>query len=131
LGCRDPVDQIVEAKKNDPSRGTLNSLFDAWWQAHANNPVKASQLDSAVLAILNPANRSRQWVATRLIQLTDTRAAGYVLTRSSPGGTWSPDTYALAQAANAPGRPISAGRAADPEADEGSWPAALPDDLVV
>jgi hypothetical protein len=131
LGCKDPVDQIVEAKKNDPMRGTLNSLFTAWWDKHQDTAIKASQLDPAVLAILNPANRSRQWVAARLIQLTGTRAAGYVLTRSSPDGTWSPDTYALAEASNAPGRATRASRQTDPEADEGSWPAALPDEALI
>jgi hypothetical protein len=128
LGCGDPVDQIVEAKKNDPQRRTMNSLFTMWWDEHKNAAVKAAELDEAVLAILNPANRSRQWVAQRLIQLTGTRAAGFVLTRSSPTGKWSPDTYALAEATQIPGRARQASRPVDPEADEGSWPAALPDE---
>jgi hypothetical protein len=126
LECRDPVNQIIEAKKNDPLRRLLNDLFEKWAQLHGTGVVKASDLHEDVLGILNPAGRSRQWVAQRLIQLTGTRAAGLVLTRASPSGKWSADTYALVPAVGTLGKPATgAPRLFNATVDEGSWPAAI------
>ena len=98
LGCADPVERVRQAKANDPRRQNIIALFAAWWQHHGDRPVAAVDLHEAVEATLNPQKRPRQYVAQRLLQMTGTRAAGFVLTRQPPAGRWTAATYALAQA---------------------------------
>jgi hypothetical protein len=54
-------------------------------------------LAEPVLAQIDPQGRGRQYVATRLVQMDGTRAAGFVLTRQLAAGKWTAATYALAQ----------------------------------
>jgi hypothetical protein len=95
LGCRDPVERIATAKANDPHRQFVREVFNTWWEAHGSVPTKASKLSDRVTALLDPQGRGRQYLATRLVGLVDTRAAGFVLTRQEPAGTWGAATYAL------------------------------------
>jgi hypothetical protein len=43
----------------------------------------------------------RSAVAARLVQLTGTRAGGFVLTRQEPAGKWGAATYSLARTGKA------------------------------
>jgi hypothetical protein len=47
-------------------------------------PIKASNLAEPVKAIGDPQGRGRQYLATFLSGLANTRAAGFVLTRQEP-----------------------------------------------
>jgi hypothetical protein len=100
LGCADPVQRMLATKANDPKRRFIVELFEAWWNAHHGDAVKASALHEAVLAILNPQGRGRQYVAQRLLQLVGTRGAGFVLTYQPPAGAKTGGTYALKATTN-------------------------------
>jgi hypothetical protein len=95
LGCCDPVERIEALKANDPRRQRIGELFRAWWEHHGALPTKASDLAEPVKAIADPQGRGRQYLATFLIGLAGTHAAGFVLTRQEPGGKWTAATYAL------------------------------------
>jgi hypothetical protein len=81
LGCRDPVERISEIKARDPARQRVIGLFAEWHEAHADNPVKIAELDAKVLSIVDPANRGRQYVATKIGALAGARLGGFVLDR--------------------------------------------------
>ena len=95
LGCRDPVERLVEAKADDPRRRAVAEIFGAWWEHHRDRPVAANGLHGAVKAAADPAERGRQYLAARIRGLEGTRAAGFVLTRTPAEGRWSPDSYRL------------------------------------
>jgi len=95
LGCGDPVECIAAAKANDPQRQFIRELLGAWWEHHRSAPIKASDLDPPVKAVLDPQGRGRQYLARRLAGLAGTRAAGFVLTQQKPAGKWTAATYAL------------------------------------
>jgi hypothetical protein len=57
--------------------------------------TKAADLAEPVEALIDPQGRRRQFVAARLVNLTGTRAGGFVLTREEPAGHWGVSTYAL------------------------------------
>ena len=42
-----------------------------------------------VRAFVDPQGRGRQHIAAQLVQLTGTRAGGFVLTRQEPAGKWA------------------------------------------
>jgi hypothetical protein len=52
-----------------------------------------------VRALLDPQGRGRQFTAARLVQLTGTRAGGFVLTRQEAAGKWGKATYSLVRTA--------------------------------
>ena len=95
LGCRDPIDRIDEMKSDDPHRRQIVELFEAWNLHHGQRPVKAAALAEPVRALLDPHGRGRQHIAARIMQLTGTRAGGYVLTRQEAAGKWGASTYSL------------------------------------
>jgi hypothetical protein len=98
LGCLDPVERIETLKATDPRRQQLAELFNTWWQQHGASPVTVKDLDAAVKQIVDPQDRGRQYLATRIAGLAGTRAAGFVLSRQVPAGKWGAATYALAHA---------------------------------
>ncbi len=95
LGCQDVVERINDAKMDDNDRQELFEIFIAWWKRHGSNPVRASDVDTAIQAMLDPQKRGRQFVAARLGKLAGTRLGGFVLTKQSSPGAWGPATYAL------------------------------------
>jgi hypothetical protein len=142
LGCRDPVERLVEAKADDPRRRAVAEIFGAWWEHHRDRPVAANGLHGAVKAAADPTDKGRQYLAARLRGLEGTRAAGFVLTRTPAEGRWSPDSYRLlrndvpshAVPTEAAGHRDHGGHRESAEgggasAAEHPWPAALdPDD---
>jgi hypothetical protein len=102
LGCCDPVERIQIIKARDPKRQQIAELFRAWHDCHREAPVKAAGLAEPVRRIIDPQDRGRQYIATRLGSLAGTRAAGFVLTRQDPVGVWGAATYALRQIASEP-----------------------------
>ena len=95
LGCCDPVARISEAKSRDLHRRVAVDAFEAWWQAHQNNPVKSSELDQTVKDILDPQGRGRQFLAVAVDRLVGTRVGGLTLTAQKGEGQWSVTTYAV------------------------------------
>jgi len=81
LGCRDPIDRINELKARDPERQKIIGLFNAWFEAHGDGPVKVVDLAEPVRAIADPNNRGRQYLARAIVALAGTRLAGFVLER--------------------------------------------------
>jgi hypothetical protein len=98
LGCRDPVERIKVVKSDDPHRQRIVELFTAWHEHHGERPIKAVDLAEPVRALVDPQGCSRQVVASRLTQLTGTRACGFVLSRQEAVGKWGAATYALRRA---------------------------------
>jgi hypothetical protein len=94
LGCEDPVEEMLRAKQNDPTRRDLRQLFATWYECHESDPVAASDLHQDVLDLINPQNRPRQFVATVVESYVGSRIGGFVLTRSKLG-KWSTALYAL------------------------------------
>jgi bifunctional DNA primase/polymerase-like protein len=90
LGMRDPVDRVAEIKAGDPKRQALCDIFDAWWEAHRGEPVKAGDLAPEVTEHILGAHRpdgsvNRQSVTGWLRQVTGTRIAGYSLSKTVRG----------------------------------------------
>jgi hypothetical protein len=90
LGCCDPVKQIEAVKANDPRRQQIAEFFQNWWDCHRDKPVKISELADSVVKVLDPQGRGRQFLASKIRQLADTRAAGMVLTRQIPSENGAP-----------------------------------------
>jgi hypothetical protein len=82
LGCPDPVERIRQIKERDPERQRIIEVFATWWAKHGNSPVRAADLDPAVLQALDPKDTSRQYQARVVSNLVGTRLAGYVLDRA-------------------------------------------------
>jgi hypothetical protein len=97
LGCCDPVERIDVLKSKDHRRQLVGELFKIWWEKHGSTPKAVNDLDISVKAIIDPQGRGRQYLAAAIVRLAWTRAAGFVLTRQEPAGTWGPATYALQQ----------------------------------
>ena len=95
LGCRDPVERIEMVKADDPQRRRIVELFETWDAYHGERPIKAADLAQQVRALVDRQGRGRQFTAACLIQLTGTRAGGFVLTRQAAAGKWGSATYAL------------------------------------
>lgn len=123
LGCADPVDRIIEAKASDPQRKKVADLFITWYEHHHTAGRMAKDLHQDVRDIADPAGRGRQFLAAYLDKLTGTRAAGFVLTRTKPGGKWGTTTYALvvtdAEAVAARAEAARQAEAAQPTPDAG------------
>jgi hypothetical protein len=97
LGCRDPVERLIEAKGRDPSRQVNAALFVAWWRHHRSSPQTAHQLNIEVQRMIDSQGRGRQYVAAQLEKLDGTRLGGFVLTRQRGIGLYAVATYALQQ----------------------------------
>jgi hypothetical protein len=101
LGCQDPVERVRAAKANDPRRRHIAEIFSTWWDKHQDHPVTAANLAPPVVSLIDPQGRGRQYVSSRLLQMTGTRAGGFTLTRQSATGKWSAATYAVIKTATA------------------------------
>ena len=89
LGCADPAEKVAATKSNDPRRRAIAELFNAWWEAHSNNPVAIAELTDRVRMVADPQNKGRQYLAAYIRRLEGTRAAGFVLTRNDAAGKWT------------------------------------------
>ena len=105
LGCADPVERMALIKGRDPTRARLAGIFAAWWDAHADRPVTVGSLAPAIFDLIDWQHRGRQFVASYLLTLANTRVAGFVLTRQESPGKWSPATYALRRTDNGAAAP--------------------------
>ena len=98
LGCQDPVERISEAKERDSRRQSVSDLFSAWWACHQDKPVAIRDLAERVKEVADPQGRGRQYLAAHFERLAGTRAAGFILTRQAPVGTWGAATFSLRRA---------------------------------
>jgi hypothetical protein len=98
LGCQDPVERISEAKERDSRRQSVSDLFSAWWACHQDKPVAIRDLAERVKEFADPQGRGRQYLAAHFERLAGTRAAGFILTRQAPVGTWGAATFSLRRA---------------------------------
>jgi hypothetical protein len=103
LGCKDVVEQVSRAKARDAERQFVGELFETWHVHHGSAPVAIRNLHEDVSKILDPQGRGRQFIASKVRKLIDTRAAGFTLTRQAGSGKWSTTTYALISAGNPEG----------------------------
>jgi hypothetical protein len=89
LGLKDPVERLAEIKANDPRRRALIAVFEAWWTAHEDSLIKATDLASEVLEQIDSRSVrkpdglqfSRQRVAGFLGTHTGTFVGGYRLAK--------------------------------------------------
>ena len=95
LGCQDPAERVSEVKERDGRRQTIGEFFAVLWEHHQGQAVTASKLHDSVKMVLDPQNRGRQYLAAALEKLTNTRMAGFILTRQRAQGAWGAATYAL------------------------------------
>lgn len=95
LGCRDPVERLVDAKQHDGHRQEIVEIFRLWEQLHGAKPVTAHALHPRIQLAIDPQKRGRQFVASQLAKLAGARVAGFTLSRQPSAGRWSPDTYCL------------------------------------
>lgn len=99
LGCTDPAARIAEAKERDGERQRISQFFRTWWEKCGRNPIAVSQLGDELKELIDPQGRGRQFQASRMERLCNTRVAGFVMTRQAPAGDWGVATYALNQIA--------------------------------
>jgi hypothetical protein len=99
LGMRDPVERIAEIKAADPSRRALVTFFETWWAAHGDSVVKATELDPAVIELIDTKafrrsddslQYSRQRVARFLSRHAKARVGGYALIKLADDTTSRP-----------------------------------------
>src|SRR5262245_50936902 len=95
LGCKDPAERVGEAKERDGRRQMVTDLFRMWWMKHGNKPMPVADLADEIKSIIDPQRRGRQFQASTLAKLDNTRLAGFILTRQAPAGHWGVATYAL------------------------------------
>jgi hypothetical protein len=95
LGCQDAADRVGEAKERDGRRQVITDLFFMWWTKHGNKPMPVADLHEDLKSIMDPQNRGRQFQASYLAKLVNTRIAGFILTRQAAAGHWGVATYAL------------------------------------
>ena len=95
LGCKDPAERVGEAKERDGRRQVITDLFLMWWTKHGNKPMPVADLHEDVKSIIDPQRRGRQFQASYLAKLVNTRIAGFILTRQAAAGQWGVATYAL------------------------------------
>jgi hypothetical protein len=62
LGCADPVERISEVKGKDQRRGRAVEILSTWWDRHQSSPVKASEIDEAVRALIDPQDKVEKLV---------------------------------------------------------------------
>jgi hypothetical protein len=95
LGCKDPVEKIADVKARDPNRQHIAAIFGKWWEHHGAKPVRVADLADEVVALINIEKRGRQYVASEVGNLSETRVAGYALSRQKSAAKWSVATYKL------------------------------------
>jgi hypothetical protein len=102
FGMRDPIDRLAEIKAADPRRRALIAVFDAWWAAHGDTMVKATELAPEVIEQIdikavrkadNTLQFSRQRVARFLDAHKSTRVGGYALIQTKSGKLSKPIAY--------------------------------------
>lgn len=94
LGCRDPVERLVDAKKKDGQRQEIVEIFQLWQRFHQERPVTAHGLHQQLKQLIDPQKRGRQFVASQVAKLAGARVGGFTLSRQT-SGKWSADTYSL------------------------------------
>ena len=55
------------AKRRDPRRQQLVEVFTQWWAHHIDEPVKVSELSTAVTMALDPQHRGRQVTSVKVV----------------------------------------------------------------
>jgi hypothetical protein len=95
LGASDPVKRVELIKARDPGRVSIAELFAVWHAHHGAGPVAAADLAEPVRKLIDKQGHSRQFIASHLESLANTRVGGFVLTQQRPRGKWGRTTYAV------------------------------------
>lgn len=95
LDCLDPAERIKEAKELDYNRQTTAEVFAAIQVHHNDRPFTVKNLNDDVKTIIDPHSKGSQFISAYLQKHSQTRLAGFILTRQSAIGHWGPCTYAL------------------------------------
>ena len=99
FGARDSVDRVAEIKAADPRRRVLCAFFDAWWTAHGDAMLKATDLAPEVVELIDDGGHrtdgkvSRQRVARFLDRHSGTRVGGYTLEHIEDTTRTRPQNY--------------------------------------
>jgi hypothetical protein len=95
LGCQDPVTRVSEAKQQDSQRQRVSEIFLMWWDKHGDRPTEVKDLNDDLKILIDPQQKSRQYLNTQLQRLAGTRIAGFMLIRNKGGAKWTPVSYTL------------------------------------
>ncbi len=100
LGCLDPAERIKEAKELDYHRQTTAEVFAAIQAHHKDRPFIVKTLHPDVKKLIDPDAKGSQFISGYLQTHSQTRLAGFILTREPGSGRWGSCTYALKQTEN-------------------------------
>jgi hypothetical protein len=100
LDCLDPAERIKEAKELDYNRQTTAEVFAAIQAHHTDRTFTVKNLHDDVKKIIDPQARGSQFISAYLQKHSQTRLAGFILTRQSAIGDWGPCSYALKRPEN-------------------------------
>jgi hypothetical protein len=95
LGCQDPATRVSEAKQQDSQRQQVSEIFLMWWDKHGDQPIEVKDLNDELKTLIDPQQKSRQYLNTRVQRLAGTRIAGFVLIRNKGDSKWVPVSYTL------------------------------------
>lgn len=95
LGCQDPVTRVSEAKQRDSQRQRVSEIFLMWWDKHGARPIQVKDLNEDLKNLINPQQKSRQYLNTQVQMLVGTRIAGFMLAKNKGNAKWTPDSYTL------------------------------------
>lgn len=95
LGCQDPATRVSEAKQQDSQRQQVSEIFLMWWDKHGDRPIEVKDLNDDLKNLIDPQQKSRQYLNTRVQRLAGTRIAGFVLIRNKGDSKWVPVSYTL------------------------------------
>jgi len=95
LSCKDPVARVSEAKQRDSQRQRVSEIFLLWWNKHGDRAIEVKNLSDDLINLINPLDKSRQYLNSQVQRLVGTRIAGFVLVRNKSNAKWTPDSYTL------------------------------------
>jgi hypothetical protein len=95
LGCQDPVTRVSEAKQRDSQRQRVSEIFLMWWDKHGDRPIQVKDLNEDLKNLINPQQKSRQYLNAQIQMLVGTRIAGFMLVKNKGNAKWTPDSYTL------------------------------------
>ena len=98
LGCQDPVNRVREAKSRDTQRQQIQELFAVWHLKHGERAIAITELHEDVRVLIDPHNRGRQFVTSKIQKLVGTRIGGLLLSCQRPTSKWGAASYAITQA---------------------------------
>ena len=95
LGCQDPVTRVSEAKQQDSQRQRVSEILLLWWDKHGDQPIEVKDLNDELKNLIDPQQKSRQFLNTQVQRLLGARVAGFMLARNKGNAKWTSASYTL------------------------------------